>query len=95
MQNIDVRNISIGQMQCFVLAAEFNSFSKAAEQLHVTQSTVSKAIISMENMMGLQLFIRKGNRIQRPIIFRKFSGIPRAKRGNTDSVCLPWTSCAL
>ena len=64
MQNIDVRNISIGQMQCFVLAAEFNSFSKAAEQLHVTQSTVSKAIISMENMMGLQLFIRKGNRIQ-------------------------------
>lgn len=64
MQNIDVRNISIGQLQCFTYAAEFNSFSKAAEQLHITQSTVSKAIIAIENMMGLQLFIRKGNRIQ-------------------------------
>ncbi|MBR2696778.1 MAG: LysR family transcriptional regulator [Parasporobacterium sp.] len=64
MQNIDVRNINIGQLQCFILTAELNSFTKAAEQMHITQSTVSKAISAMENMMGLQLFIRKGNRIR-------------------------------
>ncbi|MBR3243238.1 MAG: LysR family transcriptional regulator [Parasporobacterium sp.] len=64
MHNIDIRNINIGQLQCFAYTVEFNSFTKAAEQLHITQSTVSKAIISMENMMGLQLFIRNGNRIQ-------------------------------
>lgn len=64
MHNIDIRNISIGQLQCFSYVVEFNSFTKAAEQLHITQSTVSKAIIAMENMMGLQLFIRSGNRIQ-------------------------------
>lgn len=64
MHNIDIRNISIGQLQCFAYTVEFNSFTKAAEQLHITQSTVSKAIIAMENMMGLQLFIRNGNRIK-------------------------------
>lgn len=64
MHNIDIRNISIGQLQCFTYTVEFNSFTKAADQLHITQSTVSKAIISMENMMGLQLFIRKGNQIR-------------------------------
>lgn len=64
MHNIDIRNINIGQLQCFAYTVEFNSFTKAAEQLHITQSTVSKAIISMENMMGLQLFFRKGNKIQ-------------------------------
>ncbi len=64
MQNIDIRNISIGQLQCFILTAKFNSFTRAAEQLHITQSTVSKSIISIENMMGLQLFVRKGNRIR-------------------------------
>lgn len=64
MHNIDIRNINIGQLQCFTYTVEFNSFTKAADQLHITQSTVSKAIISMENMMGLQLFIRKGNQIR-------------------------------
>ena len=64
MHNIDIRNISIGQLQCFTYTVEFNSFTKAAEQLHITQSTVSKAIIAIENMMGLQLFVRKGNQIK-------------------------------
>ncbi len=64
MHNIDIRNISIGQLQCFTYVVELNSFTKAAEQLHITQSTVSKAILAMENMMGLQLFIRNGNRIK-------------------------------
>ena len=64
MHNIDIRNISIGQLQCFIFTVEFNSFTKAAEQMHITQSTVSKAILSIENMMGLQLFIRKGNQIR-------------------------------
>ena len=64
MHNIDIRNISIGQLQCFIYTVEFNSFTKAAEQMHITQSTVSKAIFSIENMMGLQLFVRKGNQIR-------------------------------
>ena len=31
MHNIDIRNISIGQLQCFAYTVEFNSFTKAAE----------------------------------------------------------------
>ena len=64
MHHIDIRNISIGQLQCFVYTVEFNSFTKAARQLHITQSAVSKSILAMETMLGLQLFIRTGNQIR-------------------------------
>ena len=46
------------QLDCFMLVAEHLSFSKAAESLFLSQSAVSQQVISLENEIGFQLFIR-------------------------------------
>lgn len=63
MQNVDIRNISMGDLLCFVKAAEYNSFTRAAEHFHLTQSTVSKKISSLELQIGLTLFHRNKKEI--------------------------------
>lgn len=47
-------------IQYFIKAAEFSHFSKAAESLFVSQSTLSKAISNLEREMGVPLFEREG-----------------------------------
>ena len=46
------------QLKFFVACAEAGSISEAARKLYSTQSTVSKAIKSMEETMGIRLFDR-------------------------------------
>ena len=53
MQNIDIRGISMGDLLCFVKAVECRSFTRAAEYFHLTQSTVSKKVASLEQQLDL------------------------------------------
>lgn len=46
------------EIQCFVACAQTSSFSKAAEALYTTQSSVSKIIKAMEEKMEITLFER-------------------------------------
>ncbi len=46
------------EIQCFVACAQTGSFSKAAEALFTTQSSVSKIVKAMEEKMELTLFER-------------------------------------
>jgi DNA-binding transcriptional LysR family regulator len=46
------------QLQAFLCIAETGSFQKAAQQCHVTQSTISRQIQSLEAQVGLPLFHR-------------------------------------
>ena len=48
-------------LQCFQAVAKYKSFSKAADSLFISQSSLSKKIISLEETLGGELFIRKGN----------------------------------
>ena len=50
--------------QVFIAAAENLSFSKAAEDLFISQPAVTKHIKELENKLNVALFDRKGNRIQ-------------------------------
>jgi DNA-binding transcriptional LysR family regulator len=45
-------------MDYFLLLAQKRSFSRAAEELHITQQTLSGHIASLEKELGCQLFIR-------------------------------------
>lgn len=47
-------------IQCFESVARFNSFSKAAESLNVTQSAVSHQVRTLEEYLGEALFYRQG-----------------------------------
>ena len=51
-------DISIRQMEVFVATAEYCSFTKAAEDLHLTQSTVSMHIRTLEEVLGACLIER-------------------------------------
>lgn len=59
--------IDLKQIHYFVACAQTGSFSKAAEILYTTQSSVSKVIKSMEDAMDTKLFERytKGIRLTR------------------------------
>lgn len=50
----------LNALKCLEAAARSQSFSKAAEELHVTQSAVSHQIRQLEGWFGQPLFDRKG-----------------------------------
>lgn len=50
----------LNALKCLEVAARAQSFSKAAEELHVTQSAVSHQIRQLEEWFGVSLFDRKG-----------------------------------
>nr|WP_275298029.1 LysR family transcriptional regulator [Halomonas campisalis] len=50
-------------MQAFLAVADSGSFSRAAEQLHLTQPAVSKRIAVLEEQVGARLFDRIGRRV--------------------------------
>ncbi len=53
---------SLPELHAFAAAAHLGSFSRAAEDLHVTQGAVSRAIARLEEHLGVQLFTREGRR---------------------------------
>ncbi len=52
--------MNIAQLQHFVALAETRSFSRASEQVHVTQSALSRSIQMLEQELGLPLVDRVG-----------------------------------
>lgn len=63
MFNLDMINVSIAQMRYFIVVVESNSITRAARLLNMTQSAISKNIISLEDYLGIQLFIRDKKRL--------------------------------
>jgi DNA-binding transcriptional LysR family regulator len=58
-----MKNITIRQLKTFESVARNLSFSRAAEELHLTQPAVSMQIKQMEDQTGLPLFSHIGKRI--------------------------------
>ena len=46
------------QVRAFVAVAENGSFTRAAKQIHLTQSAVSHSIRSLENQLSCKLLVR-------------------------------------
>lgn len=53
--------MEIGQLRAFVAVAEEGSFTRAADRLHLVQSSVSAAVQALERELGAKLLAR-GNR---------------------------------
>lgn len=51
------------QLKAFTLVAETESFSQAAEKLHITQPAVSKRVALLEQQLNTSLFDRIGRRV--------------------------------
>ena len=54
---------SLSALRAFEAAGRHLSFSRAADELHVTQSAVSRHIRALEDVLGLRLFRRTGRAV--------------------------------
>lgn len=59
-------------MQCFETAARHLSFTKAAQELHMTQSAVSKQVAQLEELLRLQLFQRSSQSLYLTPVGKKY-----------------------
>ena len=57
--------INLRQLEAFVATAEFSSFTKAAEIMYLTQSTVSSHISALESTLGVRLIQRSAQCLRR------------------------------
>ncbi|HZG71414.1 MAG TPA: LysR family transcriptional regulator [Chondromyces sp.] len=55
--------MDIKHLQYFIKVAKFNSFSRAADHLFITQPTISKMIKNLENELGVELFDRSRRKL--------------------------------
>ncbi len=58
---IDRRRLPLNSLRAFEAAARQMSFTRAAESLGVTQSAVSRHVLNLEEVIGAQLFERRGS----------------------------------
>lgn len=64
MKHIDVSGIKLNHIRIFLAVVKYDSFTTAAEKLHMTQPFVSKSIANLEQELGLYLFVRKNRSFQ-------------------------------
>ncbi|WP_064608017.1 LysR substrate-binding domain-containing protein [Photobacterium sp. J15] len=61
---MDRKQALIANMHTFSVAAKFLSFTKAAEELCLTQGAVSQRIKKLEEQLGFKLFVRLTRRLE-------------------------------
>ncbi|MDE2454474.1 MAG: LysR family transcriptional regulator [Burkholderiales bacterium] len=60
----DLRFPSIEALRAFEVASRLGTFERAADELAVTASAVSKRVASIEELIGTPLFVRSGKALQ-------------------------------
>jgi DNA-binding transcriptional LysR family regulator len=69
--------IDFDGVQAFVVIAELGGFNKAARELHVTQTALTRRIQKLEAYLGLQLLDRTTRRVDLTVVGRDF--LPQAR----------------
>lgn len=64
--------LDLQQLNYFVAVARTQSIARAAEQLHLSQSPLSRQIIALEARLGLILFVREGKRLKLSPVGQRF-----------------------
>lgn len=71
-------NISIRQLTAFIKVADNGSFTRASDQMHLTQSAVSGLIKELESSLGIVLFDRTTRQLSLSVVGRHL--LPQARR---------------
>jgi len=53
----------LGTLTAFEAAARHQSFSRAAQELHLTHGAISRAVAQIEDRIGVPLFVRRNRRV--------------------------------
>ena len=78
--------MTITQLRYFMIAAQMENLSGAAEALYITQSSLSKKIASLEKELGVPLFDRKGKSVRLNAAGEHFLAGCRKILGELDEV---------
>src|SRR5205085_2286154 len=70
-------NITSRQLKAFLLTARFQSFSRAADQLFITQSGMSVLVRELEAQLGFRLFERTTRRVTLTAMHHDTPGVRR------------------
>lgn len=62
----------LNALRAFEAAARFESFNRAAKELHVTPSAVSHQIRTLEEFLGSDLFLRQARKVRLSEVGREF-----------------------
>ena len=71
-------NISIRQLTAFISVADNGSFTRASDQMHLTQSAVSGLIKELESSLGIVLFDRTTRQLSLSVVGHHL--LPQARR---------------
>lgn len=83
MREINLYNIQLSDIELFLNAAKYGSFTKAGEKMFMTQSWVSKKISQLESTLDLTLFIRSQQKL---ILTPAGRELEQRLRGITDNI---------
>lgn len=70
--------VKLDDLQAFITVAEFGSFARAAEELNITQSALSRRIKKLEEDLGTRLLDRTTRRVSVSLVGEEF--LPEAMR---------------
>ena len=73
-----MNNLSLKHLQAFTQVADSGSFTQAAQNLHVTQSTLTAQVQQLEQQVGVRLFDRTTRRVLLTVDGARF--LPVAQR---------------
>ena len=69
--------IDFDGVQAFVVIAELGGFSKAARELHITQTALTRRVQKLEAYLGLKLLDRTTRKVELTVVGRDF--LPQAR----------------
>ena len=55
--------MNINQLNYFLVLAKIENYTKASQELHITQPSLSNAIASLEDELSVKLFEKSGRNI--------------------------------
>jgi len=65
----------LAPLPAFEAAARHQSFSRAAEELHLTHGAISRAVAQLEQRLGVQLFVRRHRRVYLTLAGERFQRV--------------------
>ena len=84
----DIRFPSIDGLRAFEAAARLGSFERAADELHITASAVSKRVATVEELLGASLLARGGKALALTALGKEYLEQVRAALGLLAAVPL-------
>lgn len=79
-------DLDVRPLRCFVAVADTQSFSRAAERLHIAQPTLSAQIRELERILGFELFTRTTRKVDLSARGRAFLDSARRMIDESDKV---------